>query len=396
MIVIGLISGTSADGIEAAVVEFNETPASGSGAPFEWRLLKHHSSEFSPELHREILDCVRADRGTVDRICALNFELGEAFARAALDAAEAASLRRDQIDLIATHGQTVWHIPNHSTLQIGSPAVIAERTGATVISNLRARDVAAGGHGAPMVAYLDVALLTHPTLTRAAQNIGGIGNVTYIPPRTQFGRNHTETAFAFDTGPGNLLIDDAARRATGGELDYDKDGAIAARGRVDDELLAELIAHPYLRERPPKTTGREVFGAPFGQALWEKARVRGVTPQDILATVTMFTAVSIVQAYRDFLPKLPDEVIVSGGGARNPTLLRMIQSQFGDPSAPRLLLIDELGIPAQAKEAIAFALMGYETWQGRPSNVPSATGARHAVLLGDITPGDRWSGDGRR
>lgn len=397
MIILGMMSGTSADGIEAALVEF--TPTDESNVP-QWKLLHRASVPFDDALRQEILACVRADTGTVDRACALNFNLGEAYAAAALETIHAAGLDAAQVDLIGNHGQTVWHIPNHSTLQIGSPAVIAERTGITTISNFRARDIAAGGHGAPMVAFFDVLFFTHlasrhapstssaerddlrPTINRALQNIGGIANVTFLPA------NAPHNSFAFDSGPGNLLIDDAVKRATNGAQEYDADGLIAARGQVDEALLAELLAHPFLKETPPKTTGREMFGAPYGEQMWRSAMQRGIAPDDVVATVTMFTAQSIADAYRAFLPAMPAEVIVSGGGAKNQTLLKMLAAQL--PATTRVRAIDDFGIPAQSKEALAFALLAYETWHGRASNLPAATGARHPVVQGDITPGRNW------
>ncbi len=383
MLIIGMMSGTSTDGIDAVAVRIEE-PRQGARAP-QWELLAHVHAPFAPALRQEILACVRADTGTVDRVCALNFELGETYAAAALQAICAAQLEPPQVDLIANHGQTVWHIPNHSTLQIGSPAVIAERTGVTTISNFRARDIAAGGHGAPMVAFVDALLFTDEVENRALQNIGGIANVTYLPA------GRPEDALAFDSGPGNALIDDAVMRATGGALEYDAGGEIAAGGHVDESLLAELMAHPFLRERPPKTTGRELFGTPFGQQLWERAARRGISGADVVATLTRFTARSIAAAYRDFLPAPPVQVIVSGGGAKNPTLLAMLAAEL--PPSTRVRRIDEFGIPADAKEALAFALLAYETWRGRPSNVPNATGARHPVIQGDITPGRNWNRD---
>jgi anhydro-N-acetylmuramic acid kinase len=379
MIILGMMSGTSADGIEAALVELTE--AEGQDAP-QWKLLQHASLPFDDALRQEILACVRADTGTVDRVCALNFNLGVVYADAALRTIRAAGLDAAQVDLIGNHGQTVWHIPQHSTLQIGSPAVIAERTGITTISNFRARDIAAGGHGAPMVAFFDQLFFTHPTLNRALQNIGGIANATYLPAHAP------PQSFAFDSGPGNLLIDDAVQRATGGALEYDVDGLIAARGQVNETLLAQLMQHPYLSAPPPKTTGREMFGASYGEQMWRAAMMLNIAPEDIVATMTMFTAQSIAASYRAFFPALPDEVIVSGGGAKNPTLLKMLAAQL--PATTRVRTMDEFGIPVGSKEALAFAVLAYETWRGRASNVPAATGAQHPVILGDLTPGKNW------
>jgi N-acetylmuramic acid 6-phosphate etherase len=402
MLVVGMISGTSADGIDAVVVEITGAPPA-----LEWKLRAHHHAHFEPALRDEILACFRPAYGTVDRLCALNFQLGEAFARAALDAIALAQLQPHQVDLIGSHGQTLWHIPagkDASTLQLGEPAVIAERTGITTISNFRTRDMAAGGQGAPLVPHLDVLLFAHPTLTRAAQNIGGIGNVTFLPP-TNFHRRDAEGSeeiksnsprsprlrgeivpFAFDTGPGNMLIDYAAHRATNGAQTFDRDGALAAQGRANAELLRELMDEPYLKQAPPKTTGRELFGAQFGAPVWERAKSRGLSDHDIVATFTAFTARSIAHAYRDFLPTRVDEVIVSGGGALNRTLMQMLR----DLLAPaRVIAIDELGVASEAKEALAFAILAHETWFQRAGNVPAATGARHPVILGNITPGAR-------
>lgn len=379
MIILGMMSGTSADGIEAVLVELNE---SHMRATPQWRLLHHESIPFADTLRAEILACVRADTGTSDRICALNFDLGEAYADAALQTIRSAGFDATRVDLIGNHGQTVWHIPNHSTLQIGSPAVIAERTGITTISNFRARDIAAGGHGAPMVAFFDVLFFTDESITRALQNIGGIANVTFLPA------NAPHNSFAFDSGPGNLLMDDAVKRATNGAQEFDKDGVMAARGTVNAALLAELLAHPFLKQAPPKTTGREMFGAPYGEQMWQWAQTQHIASDDVVATMTMFTAQSIADAYRAFLPALPNEVIVSGGGAKNPTLLQMLAAQL--PPATRVRTMDEFGIPSQSKEALAFAILAYETWHGRPSNLPAATGARHPVIQGDITPGKNW------
>lgn len=407
MLVLGMMSGTSTDGIDAALVDLS-APQADDGAPPRWQLLHHQNFPFPTALRAEILACARPDTGTVDRVCALNFDLGVVYADAALATLRAAGLDPAQVDLIGNHGQTVWHIPQHSTLQLGSPAVIAERTGITVVSNLRARDIAAGGHGAPLVAYVDALLFTDPTCDRALQNIGGIANVTFLPA-SSFSSSSIPTSegtgpagssvslssliphpssFAFDTGPGNVLIDELVRRVTDDALTYDRDGALAAQGHPDALLLADLMAHPFLQQQPPKSTGREVFGAPFAAQLWDTATARGLAPADVVATVTLFTARSIADAYVRFLPRVPAEAIISGGGASNPTLLAMLQAELGP--ATRVRRIDELGIPTEAKEALAFAVLAYETWRGRPSNLPAATGARRPVILGDLTPGARW------
>ena len=379
MIVVGLMSGTSADGIDAAVVSLRGAPPR-----LDWQLLAHITVPHPADLREKIFAMFRPETGTVDRVCRLDFDLGEAFAQAALAVIDAARLEPDDIALIGSHGQTIWHEPPTAaqpgaTLQIGSGAVIAERTGITTISNLRARDVAAGGHGAPLVSFLDWLLFRHPTRTRAIQNIGGIGNVTFLPPLAS-----SRDAIAFDTGPGNMLIDYCATRATLGTQSFDRGGAIAARGRVNTAWLDELMAHPYLRMPPPKTTGRELFGTQLGAEIWQRGKTLGSADEDIVATITAFTAESIARAYRDFAPAPIDEVYLAGGGALNPTLVVMIRARLAPTEIHQH---DELGLSANAKEAVLFAVLAYETYHGRAGNLPGCTGAQRAVLMGDITPG---------
>jgi len=244
--------------------------------------------------------------------------------------------------------------------------------------------MAAGGQGAPLVAYIDALLLTHPTLTRAAQNIGGIANVTYLPSAAALQSDPATAPFAFDTGPGNMLLDDAMVRISEGALAYDAGGALAAQGQVDADWVARLLREPYLHQPPPKTTGRELFGTQFGARLFSQAQARGTRPADIMATLTAFTAASIARAYHDFLPRLPDEVIVSGGGARNLTLLAMLRARL--PSS-HIRTSESVGLGVEAKEAVAFAVLAYETWHQRPGNLPAATGASRAVVLGNVTWG---------
>ena len=395
MIVIGLMSGTSVDGIDAAVVRLEGTPPS-----LVWDVLSHMHRPFVSKLRNEIFTCFRPETSSVDRLCRLNFSLGKAFGAAALDAATQAGLSIAEIDLIGSHGQTLWHEPpsgneGGSTLQLGEPAIIAEMTGVPVVSNFRTRDMAVGGQGAPLVPLTDWLLLSHPTKIRAAQNIGGIANVTFLPPalaaETQSAQRENELSgldslnqniIAFDTGPGNMLIDEAARLATDGAWNYDHDGALAAQGHVDEPLLAEWMAEPFFQLQPPRTTGRELFGIQRAAEYWSQASRRGLVPTDIVATLTALTVRSIEHAYRTFFPAFPDEVIVSGGGARNHTLMAMLAERL---APARVTTSEEYGLGIEAKEAVAFAVLAYETWHRRPGNIPAATGALRADVLGSLT-----------
>jgi len=272
-----------------------------------------------------------------------------------------------------------------STLQIGEPSVIAERTGITTVADFRVRDMAAGGQGAPLVTYVDWAMHTDDARPRILQNIGGIGNLTFLPPRAR-----SDQVMAFDTGPGNMVMDAVVSSLSSGRLTYDRNGQWAAKGNISAKLLKELMAHRYLRRRPPKTTGREEFGEPFVRGLLASARRLRLPDADIVATVTAFTAASIAGAYERFIfPKLTAagrsqlQVILGGGGAKNGALRRMLAGRIA-PST--LLTQDELGNSNAAKEALAFAVLAHQTMQGKPANVPSATGARHPVILGKIIP----------
>jgi anhydro-N-acetylmuramic acid kinase len=382
MLIIGLMSGTSADGIDLAVVDITGAPPS-----IALKLVKHIQVDYAPELRAEIFACFRPESSGVDRLSRLNVALGEAYAAAVLTLIDAAALKPDDIDLISSHGQTVWYdAPTTDSpgtvLTLGEAAIIAERTGVTTINHLRSRDLAAGGRGAPLVSFLDWLLFRHPTHGRAIQNIGGIGNVTALPPFTL----ETEP-FAFDTGPGNMIMDYCASRATNGTRQFDRDGLIGASGHVHEGLLVELLLEPYLHQPPPKTTGRELFGVQFGVTVWDRGVALGLSPADIVATATAFTAESIAAAYRAWIPWPVVELYVAGGGALNPTLMTMLQTRM-----PRTQVRphDDLGIPAAAKESILFALLGYETWHGRPGSLPAFTGAAHPVILGSVTPGRLW------
>lgn len=376
--VVGLMSGTSADGIDVAVTDID---------PHRVRVRAFGMVPYPPDVRRSVFRLFDPTTGRVDDICHMNAVIGELFARAVIKVCARHRVPLDSVDLIGSHGQTIHHLPHgrpfgrgrlRSTLQIGEPSVIAERTGITTVADFRPRDVAAGGEGAPLVPYADYFLFRHARLNRALQNIGGIGNVTWLPA----GKG-PESILAFDTGPGNMMIDRAVSILTDGRQGFDRGGRMAARGQVDATLLAELMRHPFLRRRPPKTTGREQFGASVTEDFVRRARRKGLRPPDIVATLTEFTAASIADAYARHLPGAPDEVILCGGGARNDTLARRLAERL---RPARVRIMDEFGIDADAKEAVSFALLAYATVNGLPANVPGATGARRRVILGKIVP----------
>ena len=381
---LGLMSGTSMDGIDAALLELRGDPDD-----LEWRLVHWAAAPYRPEQREAIHGAILA--GSADALCSLHADLGEWLAAAARTVCERAEVSLGEVRAIGSHGQTVWHRPpadgrRGATLQLGDPATIAERTGCDVVSDLRSRDVAAGGHGAPLVPLADRLLFAHPAHPRALQNIGGIGNVTWVPAR-----GDDTPPLAFDTGPGNALIDAAVELCSGGSRTYDLDGLIAEGGQVDRALLERLMDEPYLAMEPPKSTGREEFGRPFVERL-----AAGYSPEDeaqwgvLVATLTEFTARSIADAYeRWIIPRGVGDVVVTGGGARNPVLLRRIRELL-DP-----LPVDDgasLGIDPEAKEAAAFALLAWAHLARVPGNVPTATGAAGPRILGSLTPGMRGGG----
>ncbi|HEX3696704.1 MAG TPA: anhydro-N-acetylmuramic acid kinase [Polyangia bacterium] len=368
-LVVGLLSGTSADGTDAALCEI-----SGCGEATQLKMRSFVMTPFSRPLRERIFRLSEAD---ASELCDLDVLLGQAFADAAQAACDAARTPIDAVDLIGSHGQTAVHHPRSAgalgaTLQIGEPAVIAERTGRPVMSDFRVRDVAAGGEGAPLVPLVDHLLFRAAGKKRALQNIGGIANVTLV-------RTRLEELIAFDNGPGNMPLDAVARAASGGAESFDAGGQRAARGRIDRGLLDELNRHPYLNQRPPKSTGRELFGKDFVYPLLSRFEGR---LDDLLATLTRFSAEAIARSYRELCPALPDEVYVSGGGALNATLMR----HLGELLAPiPVATTDALGVDPKAKEAVAFAVLANETLFGHAGNVPSVTGARGPRVLGKVS-----------
>ncbi|MBE9566456.1 MAG: anhydro-N-acetylmuramic acid kinase [Proteobacteria bacterium] len=381
--VIGLMSGTSADGIDVLLASL-----SGSGDAIEASLVAFHHVPYSHRVRQAILALFAPETPVVD-VCRMNFALGRLFAEATLDLLRREGRQPSDIDLIASHGQTVCHLPagspyagpeGGSTLQIGEPALIAHLTGVPVVADFRPRDIAAGGQGAPLVPYADYALFHHPTKTRAVQNIGGIANVTLLPAGGRI-----EDVTAFDTGPGNMIIDALVEAFTHGEMSFDKDGALAALGRVDEDLLQWLMGHDFLAQKPPKSTGRAQFGAEFVGELLQRAQDRSISADDLLATATAFTAESIAASYRNFiLPEQAiDEVVLGGGGSYNTTIRRMLQDRLPGMT---IFLHEDFGLRGDAKEALAFAILGHETMLGQPANIPGATGAERPVVLGKIVP----------
>lgn len=381
--IVGLMSGTSVDGIDAVLVR-----VSGQFTNTRVETLKFITVPFTEVVKEQIHDAFEGDPA---QLCELNFVLGEAFADAAIKVVRQAGLRLSEVDAIASPGQTVYHIdPTQggvsSTLQIGESSIIAERTGCIVVSDFRTRDVAAGGSGAPLVPYVDFALFSRNHDSFALQNIGGIANVTFVPPS-----DNPHGLVAFDTGPGNMIIDEVVKELRDDDHAFDEDGRFSALGNIDQELLKELMSHPYFRLEPPKSTGREMFGQEFCRHLidnYDPARTL-----DLLATVVRFTAESIFSAYERFLlPKHSvHRVIVSGGGCHNKTLMKHLKELFAARHIP-VLTWDELpnvgidvGFTGDAKEAVAFAVLANETLQGHPSGCPAATGALKSVIQGKIT-----------
>ncbi len=386
-VLVGVMSGTSLDGISAATVHFHDD---ATGRP-QARLLSFAHRPYGSDERRRLEDAMRS--ATAQEYCRLHVDMGHWLADAALAAIAEAGVARSDISAIASHGQTLWHEPGHSTWQIGDASCIAERTGRSVVSNFRARDVAAGGQGAPLVPMADAALFAHDTEWRALQNLGGIGNVTIVPPASTHDRGGLQSVRAFDTGPGCVIIDTVTRLRRP-NLPYDVDGALASAGRVLDDVVAQEMTHPFYQAEPPKSTGRELFTREYVERFMTACAAAGAADEDMVATATALTARTIAEQYTRFIAEPISQVLLSGGGARNPVLVRSIadamlaawEAKSLPGRAPEIRRFDELFFDGEAKEAVAFALMGYLHLTGRPGNIPSATGARGARTLGDYTP----------
>jgi anhydro-N-acetylmuramic acid kinase len=383
LLVLGLMSGTSADAIDIAL-----TRISGAPPNLKSQLLDHATIPYPPQLQKEILRVAEQTPITAGDLSLLNFRLGQAYAEAALQACKKFRIAPRKIDLLGSHGQTIFHQgppipyqgrPTASTLQIGEPAIIAARMGITTVADFRPADIAVGGQGAPLVPYADYLLYRHPKLGRVSLNLGGIANITVLPAARK-----PEQMFAFDTGPANMLIDALVQHFTRGKQRYDRNAALAAEGRANPAFVDELMKDPYLRQRPPKSTGREYYGRDYVQKILALARRYKAKPNDTIRAATIFAALSIVDALNRFvLPKHKIlQLIVSGGGAKNPLILAQLSAAL-----PKIEVLpsSELNVPTEAKEAFAFALMAYETFHQRPSNLPSATGAKGPAILGKIS-----------
>jgi anhydro-N-acetylmuramic acid kinase len=377
--VIGLMSGTSLDGIDAALVCIYEEEKSLRVETSAFR-----TTPYPLDIQAELMRAIRGETGVAE-ICHLNFLLGELFADAALRLMQEAKVLPEQLLCISSHGQTVWHQPEpiewqgraiRSTLQIGEPAVIAERTGVPTVGDFRVADVAAGGQGAPLVPYVDYLLFRHPSEGRILLNIGGIANLTAIPANAS-----PEEVIAFDTGPGNILINVAMEIASGGRYRYDPEGSFAQRHPVRDEWLTELLRHPYFGQPPPKSTGRETFGEGMVRKLLRRYKISNA--ELLVPTLTELTARTIADSIRRFVLSQVQaaRLIVSGGGVHNRTLMGRLRELLPELQVETS---DRYGIPPDAKEAVAFAVLGYQRMHGRTNNLPAATGARRAVVMGKI------------
>ena len=383
VVAIGLMSGTSHDGVSAAIVELDERARPPA------RVIAFHTFPYSSRLRKEMLAASADEKVGAAAISTLNFALGRELGRAAIEIARHAHVALTDVAFIGSHGHTFFHLPPRraargeiaSTMQLGESAVIAAGTGVPVVADFRTMDLALGGEGAPLAPLAHLWLFADPAHSRVVLNIGGIANATYIPPRARIG---DADLIAFDTGPGNSMIDALASRISGGRMRMDRDGRIAARGQVNQPLLDTLMSHAYFRRHPPKSTGREEFGPILLDEIVADAHPMKIVDYDLLATVTALTARSITDACRRFIfPRgHVDQVIVTGGGAKNPTLMKMLA---GDLSGVPVLTAADVGVDGDALEAVAFAILGYQMLRGRPGNIPSVTGARAPAILGKLT-----------
>lgn len=381
-VIIGLMSGTSADGVDASIVRIK-----GHAKDSKVELIYHYHYEYPKEIKELIYRLFDLEKTDIPFLSNMNFLLGEIFADTAIEAIKESGLSQNDVDLIASHGQTVFHSPYpqklgnfqiRSTLQIGEGAVIAEKTGITTICDFRVRDMVVGGQGAPLVPFADWVLFTSEEFTRGVLNIGGIANITILPKGANI-----DDVLAFDTGPGNMVIDEVVREISNGKLNFDRDGSIARKGKVSNKLLEMLLLHPYFSLSPPKSTGREIFGRLFAINLYKRGKSLGLSDEDIVATATAFSAATIANSIKQYGI---EELIIGGGGVYNSYLIELIKNSL---PGIRIRTHEDFGIPNQAKEALAFAILANEVVFNSPNNVPSATGAKKNVILGKIVPGGK-------
>ncbi|MFM2311105.1 MAG: hypothetical protein RLZZ04_381 [Cyanobacteriota bacterium] len=383
MIVIGLMSGTSVDGIDAVLVEIN-----GKEQDLRVKVLAGETFTYPEALRSQILAICGGKALNIAELA----ELDDAIALEFAQAAQQIQASAQTASLIGSHGQTIYHRPptkNQAqdqnrlgySYQVGRGELIAHLTGIKTISNFRVADIAAGGEGAPLVSKIDLCLLSHPTKTRAIQNLGGIGNVTYLPPKVA--ANWDAQIFGWDTGPGNALLDLAVARLSNGTKTYDQDGQWAAQGIPCQQLVIQWLEQEFFQQSPPKSTGRELFGTDYLEQCWQAMDELGLGDSDRLATLTELTVASMVHSYRQFLPQMPEEILLCGGGSRNSYLRQRLQAEL---TSAHIGTTDEVGIDADFKEAIAFAVLAYWRVQEIPGNLPQVTGAAQPVLLGDVHP----------
>jgi anhydro-N-acetylmuramic acid kinase len=382
-LIVGLMTGTSLDGVEAALVQLGGEPPR-----LRWKLGLHRSSPLDGALVRGLQAAAQGDPLPAREFAAMHAALGEVYAAATLELLVASDVELSQVSAIGMHGQTIYHAGPRDPLsagaggltwQIGSAAVLAERTGLRVVHDFRSADVAAGGEGAPLVPYADYLLFRSEHVPRLLLNLGGIANLTAIPAA-----GDPEGVIAFDTGPGNMLLDGIVQRATGGKVRFDADGERAVGGEPDRELLAKALADPFFDTPPPRSTGRERFGAAFLEPWFAAAAARGLSEADLLVTAAMLSASAVAHAIESFVrPHMePTAVYASGGGTQNPVLMAALEAAL-DPI--ELHVTDELGLPSAAREAVAFAVLAYESLNGRPANLPRVTGAARPLVLGSLT-----------